>query len=128
MRTREATGAAPGRDGESGPPLAVRRRDDPFPTPTLRMRPTTPTSTIPTGRSPADAAADTFLARYVEWREACLEVRGTGGRWGCAAPADRRAAFAAHRAALEREEAAAQAYASASQAIGGAGTPVGVAT
>lgn len=92
------------------------------------MRPTTRTSTTSAGRSPGDAATDVFLARYVEWREACLEVRGTGRWWASAAPAGRRAAFAAHRAALEREAAAARAYASASEAIGSGRTRLGAAT
>jgi hypothetical protein len=70
-----------------------------------------------TARSQADAAADAFVARYVEWREACLELRWTDRRWSAAGGADRRTAFVAHRASLEREAAAADAYAKASQDI-----------
>ncbi len=76
---------------------------------------------------PDDAATDAFLARYVEWREACVEVRCTGRRWSAAAPADRRTAFVVHRASLEREAAAAFAYARASEEIRSVGSRLAAA-
>ncbi len=81
------------------------------------MPPTSTTDTSAAARSRVDAATDAFLARYVEWREACLELRRTDRQWSTSTSADRRLAFAAHRASLEREAAAADAYGKASEEI-----------
>jgi hypothetical protein len=81
------------------------------------MPPTRPSDAFTTNQSEGNAATDAFLERYVEWREACLELRWTQRRWSAAAPVDRRIAFAAHRASLEREAAAAEAYATASEQV-----------
>ena len=81
------------------------------------MPPTHTRDAFPVVRSEIDAATDAFLARYVDWREACLELRRTDRQWSSAASVDRRVAFGAHRASLEREAAAAHAYGRASEQI-----------
>jgi hypothetical protein len=56
------------------------------------------------------ALADEFDESYVDWREACEDVRAAYGRW-LECPAQQRGLrFATYRAALEREESAASIY------------------
>jgi acyl-CoA reductase-like NAD-dependent aldehyde dehydrogenase len=53
------------------------------------------------------ALADEFEESYVDWREACEDVRAAYGRWAQCPPQQRGLRFATYRAALEREESAA---------------------
>jgi hypothetical protein len=46
---------------------------------------------------------DDFIDSYVEWREACAELRAAYRRWAGAPPDDRGLAFLAHGAALDWE-------------------------
>ncbi len=87
------------------------------------MPPTHTSDTFAAARSEIDAATDAFLARYVDWRESCLELRRTDRQWSSAASVDRGVAFDAHRASLEREAAAADAYGRASEEIRAAKRP-----
>lgn len=88
-------------------------------------RAVTPRSTSPVRSAPAGSGAhqphselvDVFLVRYIEWREACGDLRATNALWAAADRGHASSAFAAHCAALEREEAAAAAYATAATAI-----------
>jgi acyl-CoA reductase-like NAD-dependent aldehyde dehydrogenase len=53
------------------------------------------------------ALADEFEESYVDWREACEDVRAAYGHWAQCPPQQRGLRFATYRAALEREESAA---------------------
>jgi hypothetical protein len=53
------------------------------------------------------ALADEFNDSYVDWREACEDVRAAYRRWMDCPRQQRGVRFATYRAALEREESAA---------------------
>ena len=53
------------------------------------------------------ALADEFNRSYVDWREACAEVRAAYERWASCPPRLRARRFATYCAALNREEHAA---------------------
>ena len=54
---------------------------------------------------------DDMVVAYVEWREACPNVRAAYDRWARARPDDEMLAFGAYQAALDTEERASQVYA-----------------
>lgn len=54
---------------------------------------------------------DALLDRYVDWREACLQVQAEYERWRDAPGDERARAFVAYRTALDREERAGEVYA-----------------
>jgi hypothetical protein len=56
-------------------------------------------------------AVDQAMDAYLDWREECISVRDSYGRWAAAEGTDAALAFSAHAAALDREERASEVYA-----------------
>jgi hypothetical protein len=61
--------------------------------------------------SPRWSLEDALIDRYVDWREACVEVQADYECWRDAPEDERERAFVAYRAALDREERAGEVYA-----------------
>jgi hypothetical protein len=61
--------------------------------------------------SPRRRLEDALIDRYVDWREACVEVQAAYERWRDEAKDERERAFVAYCAALDREECAGEVYA-----------------
>ena len=70
---------------------------------------------IPSQQQPAEAPrgvlADAFIDSYVNWREACADVRAAYERWAGGESPRRDFAFERYRAALDWEEHAARIHA-----------------
>jgi hypothetical protein len=57
-----------------------------------------------------DRCSETFLARYLKWREQCDAVERAYAAWARSGRSGRDVAFDGYRAALDRESNAASAY------------------
>jgi hypothetical protein len=62
-------------------------------------------------RGATRSSVDAFMDSWVDWREACEDVRDAYERWGRAQAPERGLAFLSYHAALGREEQAALVHA-----------------
>jgi hypothetical protein len=68
-------------------------------------------------RKPDMTLADEFLDSYVNWREACEDVRAAYDRWRRSESPERALAFAVYSTALDREEQAASVHSDRTQRL-----------